>query len=223
MSDAGKRFTLTVVVLGLMGGVAGRADADLTIYADPAYTVVGDSSTSAPGFGTGSWQAAATGSTPDNKSEFYITPSALFGHDVLVGDIASISYWTNKPGNSGSVDWSLTIYTDLTGTNDTGSFYHSRLTSEPYFTQTSAASDPSNTWHKWSTNDPTNPMLFYDQARSGAYGTYLDPTLAGIQSGGGTWSNNGAPINNYSPETVKYFSLQTGMPGRTGSPAWLTD
>ena len=157
------------------------ASADLTLDPDGAgvTNVNGNTGTSAPGFGSGSFPAPGVG----GKSEVYISMNSLFGHDVTIGNIASISFWTNKPGDAGDPDWTLLLYTAKTGTDDTGSFYHSRLNSEPYFTQTPSASDPSNTWHQWSTDGP-NPLLFYDQPRSGNFGTYSDPTLAQLQSGG---------------------------------------
>jgi hypothetical protein len=175
--------------------------------------VAGNGSTGAPGFDTSSWQSPADGS----KSEFYITPTAIFGHSVTVGDIASMSYWTNKPG--GTSDWTLYIYTAFEGSGDTGSFYHSRLNAEPYITGTPAVDDPDNTWVEWSTDGgDTNPLEFYDVARDGGnFGSIgNDPTLAQLQNFGNAYSWSGGSTNNYNSEDVSYFSLQTGS-------AWAGD
>lgn len=136
----------------------------------------------------------------------------MFGYSVTVGDIASVSYWTNKPGDSSTPDWSLYIYT-VKQTGDTH-FYHSRLTAEPYLTSTPSIDDPANAWAEWSTGGgATNTLQFYDLNRNGNVNYALDnPTLAQIQNGGGsyTWAGTGM-TNNYNPEVVEYFSLQTAM------------
>lgn len=197
-----------LVAFAFVASVPLASAGSITLYPSSASNVIGNSSTFAPGFPSGSWQAAAP--TPGSKSELYVPASALFSTPVTISDISSISYWTNKPGNSGSPDWSFYIYTAKTGTGDTGSFYHSRLTSEPYLTNTPSASDPANTWHEWSTNDPNNPMRFYDSNRDGGvFGTYTDPTLANLQSGPVTWPTSGTTYN-YGGDTVSLFSLQTG-------------
>lgn len=187
----------------------------LTLYPGSASNVIGDGSTSAPGFSSGSWQADAT--SAGAKSELYVPAGDLFSGSVTINDIQSISYWTNKPGSSSDPDWSFTIYTAKTGSGDTGSFYHSRLTSEPYLTNTSSANDPSNTWHKWSTDDPSNPMRFYDSNRDGGvFGTYNDPTLADLQAGTINWPKPGATPYNYGGDTISLFSLQTGSAWANG-------
>ncbi|HEV2448295.1 MAG TPA: PEP-CTERM sorting domain-containing protein, partial [Candidatus Sulfopaludibacter sp.] len=151
------------------------------------------------------------------KSEIYIPVSAILPYSITIGDLQSISYWTNKPGDSGSPDWTFYIYTALgtgTGANE-ASWYHTRLNSEPYLTGTPSASDPSNTWHEWSTGDPANPMRFYDAGRDGGiYGTYTDPTLANLEAGAINWNSyNSVYANNtydYRGDVISKFSLQTG-------------
>jgi hypothetical protein len=217
-----KRSLLVLAAVAAVGLVAGGASAgtvtNVTLYASnySSTTNVTGNSSSAPGFGNSSWQADTTAaSTVDNKSELYIPVAAIFSGSVTISDIASISYWTNKPGDAGSPDWSLNLYTNPSTTlaDNEASWYQSRLTAEPYLTNTSDASDPSNTWHQWSTNDASNPLRFYDSGRDGGVqGTYTDPTLSNLASGSVTW--NGATENgssyDYSAETIKYFSLQTG-------------
>ena len=199
---------LSLGILGFSGMANGGT---LTLYPDSpgVFGVVGNMTTSSPG-PNGSFQAnAASGG---GKSEIYVTPDQLFGHGITIGQIASMSYFTNKPGTGADPDWTLLLYTAPTGSGDTASWYHARLNSEPYFTQTTVAS---NTWHQWSTNDPTNPMLFYDAARSGNFGTYPDPTLSTLQSGPFTWPST-LKTDTYGGQTVEFISFQTGSAWATG-------
>lgn len=172
----------------------------------------------APGFDQGSFQAVGPG-----KSEIYIAPSQLFSTPVKISDIASISYFTNKPGDGTQVDWTFYLYTDKTGTGDTGSFYHTRLNSEPYFAQATA---PGNTWHQWTTGvTPNQSMRFYDQPRNGGFGTYNDPFLSQLQGGPVSWNSfdpgYGSTSVDYSNEFIKYFSFQTGSAWSSGFNGYL--
>jgi hypothetical protein len=201
------RFALKIVipiaiVLALVGVASAQTTTVVALPADGS-GVIG-SNNPAPGFDTGSWQANAPAG---GKSEFYIPASSLFSGTVTVNDIQSISYFTNKPGNGGSPDWSFYMYTKPTGSGDSASWYHSRLTSEPYFSNATVAS---NTWHQWSSNDPTNPMHFYDSNRSGNFGTYGDPTLTQLQGTNTNWGNQ------YGSEAINLFSMQTGSAWATG-------
>ena len=188
---------------------------DLTLYsttAPPAANVMGNGS-SAPGFGVSSWASDATG--VGSKSEIYIPVNLLFSSAVTIGDISSISYWTNKSGGSGDPDWTFYLYTALQASGNEASWYHTRLNSEPYFTNTPAANDPANAWHQWSTNASSNPMRFYDAGRNGGlYGSYTDPTLADLQGGSINWHDyySGYASNtvNYGRENLSLISLQTG-------------
>ena len=170
--------------------------------------IAGNSSTSAPGFSSGSFKESS-----NTKGELYVTTAALFGHGVAFSDIASICYWTNKPGTSTSVDWSFYIYTNTTGSGDSGSFYHTRLVSEPLYSN--AAPIASNTWHQW-TSGGNEAMRFYDQARDGGIqGVNSDPTLATLESGPFTWPVSGTTVD-YRNELIKFFSLQTGSAWSAG-------
>jgi hypothetical protein len=162
----------------------------------------------APGFGSTSFQYSGTG---DNKGEVYISSSSLFSSPVTVGDLASVSYFTNKPGASDTVDWSFYLYTAKGGVNgNTGSFYGTRLTSEPIYSN--AGPVAANTWHQWQSSD----MRFYDQARDGGIqGTNTDPTFAQITGGPVTWAGNGNTVD-YSSEIINLFSLQTGSAWSAG-------
>jgi hypothetical protein len=208
-----------ILSLGILAfcGAANAGTLVLTPGSPGVDGVQGNTTTNAPGFDTGSFQANSTLSLDvPKKSQIYVDPAALFGHSITVGQIASMSYFTNKPGASNTFDWSLYVYTNFIvgGTDNTGTFYQSRLTAEPLYSN--PPSVPANTWHQWSTNDPNSPLKFYDAARSGAQGTASDPTLAQLQNGGGsfTWPTNIS--HNYNNEVVKYLSFQTGSAWAAG-------
>ena len=176
-------------------------------------SVAGVQGNFAPGFDSGSWQynqgVDLQGSA---KGEIYITPSSLFSTPVTVGDISSISYWTNKPTTPNNVDWSFYIYTQPTGSGDTGTFYHSRLVSEPYFSPNGGSYTP-NAWTQWTSN-PTTGLRVYDTARAGNSGTYTDPFLNSAFNGPITYGNS--TTHDYTGESVEYFSLQTGSSWSSG-------
>lgn len=170
----------------------------------------------APGFDSGSWNFQSGG---DTKAEVYITPSALFSGAVTVGDISSISYWTNKPTTTNNVDWYFNIYTQKTGISDGGSFYHSRLVSEPYFSPNGATYTP-NAWTQWNSN-PTTGLRVYDTFRNGGgAGAYTDPFLNAAFNGPITYATNNNTVD-YTGETVKYFSLQTALDWSAGFPGLM--
>lgn len=184
----------------------------LTIYPSTlgVSAISGNTSTGAPGFGAGSFQESG-----NTKGEVYVSSVALFGRQIRFSDIASVSYWTNKPGNAASVDWSFYIYTALTGTGDAGSFYHTRLVSEPLYNNTPAASVAANTWHQWASGG-TNAMRFYDSARDGGiFGVNSDPTLATLEGGAYVWPSSSTSVD-YRGELVNLFSLQTGSAWSAG-------
>ena len=187
---------------------------DFVLYPNtiPTPNVVGNRTSFAPGFFSGSWQANG-GAT---KQELYLPSITLFPGfpgGVKISDIASISYWTNKAGTVANPDWYLLIYTVKTGVGDTGSFYHSRLNTEPAYTGTPLANAPPGAWHQWATDDAAFPLKFFDTNRNGMIfgGIPTDPTLATIQAGPITWGPPGLVTpTDYRPEVVLFFSLQTG-------------
>lgn len=208
------RYSAVALVAGaalsLSAGTALAGSITLTPGSSSPYVISnsGGSNSAAPGFGTGSFQAAAGAG---QKSEIYIPVSSLFSGAVHVGDIASISYWTNKSGTGGDPDWTFLMYTKPTGSDDSASWYKSRLNSEPYFSGSTVAS---NTWHEWSSAPGANSMKFYDQPRGGAFGTYTDPTLADLTSGPVTWTNS--VTRDYTAEELNILSFQTGSAWANG-------
>jgi len=203
-----KRLWMSCLILCALGASTAAWSYETYITVTPPWyikaVVAGDSSPSED-YGSNSWKHDPTvledGTNP--KSEFYLPPSVLFGRSITIGELASVSWWTNKPPTTGTaVDWYLAIYTDVT-----------RLNSEPYFTGLTVTP---NTWHQWSSNDPSNPLRFFDQPLTGVFGTYTDPTLSAITSGPINWNNYGYSLasniatRDYRTETIKYFSFQTG-------------
>ena len=190
---------------------------DFVLYPNtpiPVANVIGNRTSFAPGFFSGSWQANAT--VAGQKQELYLPATAVFpGYPggVKISDIASVSYWTNKSGTVAQPDWYLLLYTVKTLSGDTGSFYHSRLTTEPAYTGTPAANAPPNVWHQWATGDPSFPLKFYDSIRNGGIfgGIASDPTLATLQAGPITWGPPGLVTpTDYRSEVISLFSIQTG-------------
>jgi len=214
-------FGLVVcTLLALALAPLARASVVTTIVAYPvasgASNVGGTFSTFAPGFDNSAWQSTAVG--VGQKSEAYVPAGTLFPSSgpVHLSDIASVSYWTNKGTTAADPDWYLAIYTALTGSGDTGSFYHTRLNSEPYLTGTTGVAP--STWHTWATNDPTHPLRLYDQARDGnVQGTFTDPTLSALQAAAITWPTSHTTYDYRTvADTVSLFSFQTGNPWANG-------
>lgn len=154
----------------------------------------------APGWGTGSFQGPATG-----KSNFHLMFDNelvdLFGagHNLTVGDLASISFWTK----STDFNWWLTIYTMHEGDGlDSGSWYDSRLHAYPG----AVTSD----WTEWNTN-VTGELLFYDTPR-GLNGLALSDMVSGSTS------------HDYSDEVIRMFTIQSnsGWDGFDGQIDGLT-
>jgi hypothetical protein len=156
--------------------------------ADTQGSVVGYTTASAPGFGSSSWQATGV------KSNFYVTPEELFGHSVTVDQIASMSYWTDQFSGFDS-NWGLYLYTAPTASDNSASWYKSRLVATP------TASGPG--WVDWT----TATLDFSDPSRNnGNYTTNI--TWADITGGPVTWTDSHIS-RDYGNETIKYFSLQT--------------
>lgn len=113
---------LAVAMLLLTALTPAAQAGTITINVDP--TMVPDETAprvnlgDAPaGFGPDSWQGPATGKT--NWHARYLSDgdalSALFPTDaatMTIADLASISYWTNRPGTTpAGRDWWIQIYT----------------------------------------------------------------------------------------------------------------
>jgi hypothetical protein len=205
------------VVVAVAMPLAARASTVNNLVVTPTSTgvfsdedVTGIPNDSAPGFAYGS---IASGGT--NKTDMEFTPQTLFGHDVSLGDISSISYWT-KTGSNHTVspqDWSLVIYTKpYAGDKSSASWYGERIGAEPYFSVN--LNDPANTWNEWSTNSSQNQLRFYEStagAPNANFGTYTDPTWSTFLS-----DTPLSGVSTYSSHDVQSLSLQTGSAWASG-------
>jgi len=199
---------------------AGATTTNLTYY--PNYpglqgkAPLGVAADSAAGFSSGSWQANVTGSP--NFTSIILDPMALFGrNDILVSELASVSYFTKKAGLEGSVDWFFQFYTDNYAGDPSGAaWYGHRINSEPYFSGSLNA--PVNTWNQWVTDSgPDNRLRFYDSTGN-YFGGYTDPFLDAFQLLTypiAAWNLNGAfaPIGG---QEISFFNLGLGTAWATG-------
>jgi hypothetical protein len=165
--------------------------------------LVGVADDGAPGFEGGSFAASGT-----PKAELYFTPSGLFGHEITVGDIARMSFFTKK-GTTYAVDpidWYLTLYTEMYP-GQTSSWYGARITAEPYFAINLNA--PANTWNEWSTDGATNQLRFFESTYDD-FGSSSDSTWAEFlaeSSLAGAGPRISVP---YAEQQVLYLTMQTG-------------
>jgi len=162
--------------------------------------VVGDG---APGFAAGSIAADGLG-----KSEFYFYPAQLFGKEVTLGEIESISYWTKK-GDLHTVnpaDWFVNLYTKpYVGDVSSASWYGERIGTEPYLS--AALNAPINTWNNWTTDGSENKLRFFEStagAPGANFGSYVDPDWSTFVAGN---SLSGA---SYASRELLSVSVQTG-------------
>jgi len=141
---------------------------------------------SAPGFGTGSFASNGVA-----KTDMYFAPEALFGREINLGEVASISYWTKKgtTHTQDIVDWFLNIYTKPYG-GQVGSagWYGDRIGAEPYFSIN--LNDPGSTWNQWSTDTGDNQLRFFESthgAPGATFGSYTDPDWATLLASNSDW------------------------------------
>ena len=176
---------VAAVALGLLVGHAAFANT-VTLYATEGAPHIPDESSprgvvgdfpAAP-FGSGSWQNVAN-SPGAKKVNAYVTATELFGHDVAVGDIASITYYTKAPVTQ--ENWFINLYTKATGAGDDASWYKHRFFNDQYTGYTSDGA-----WHN-------NSIASLTRTSGGAFPSQ---TLANWQ---GT----------YGAELIQFFSPQT--------------
>ena len=160
------------------------------------------------GFGTESFYASVSQSgatTADRYRTFRVGLRDIFGQEVTIGEIKSISYQTNKDAGQTTVDWRTTIYTTpgdkiadpndtATGTGDRASWYRNRLQSFPQ--QSDGLNAPANTWNTWTTDDTANQMIF-ETNRTGFTANdiqWSDLTAGTVTRGASTWDFSGEEI-----------------------------
>lgn len=156
------------------------------------------------GFGSSSFTATVNINGPtaaDAYRSLRVIPEAVFGHTVLLSDIASMSYSTKNI--DATLDWRYTIYTKpndlasdpnnlIQAPDDASKWYHSRLESNPNPTTTLGI------WQDWSTDamlftvNRTGGLIYnntWSQATSGIADAplyFFDLILGANIGGGGT-------------------------------------
>ncbi len=211
-----KKFFVIILGIFCFGGIITSVSAetitDLTIT--PVSSVfdannVSSVNDSAPGFASGSFMSNGNG-----KTDMYFTPVGLFGREITLGEISSISYWT-KTNSTHAIDprdWYLTIYTKpYSGDISSASWYGDRIGTEPYFSINIV--DPANTWNQWSTDGTNNKLRFFEStagAPGATFGSYTDPEWSMFKAG------NALSSEPYATHGILYFSVQTGSAWATG-------
>ncbi len=128
----------------------------------------------APGYDPGCFQA------PNAYSKYGYDPAVLFGREVLVGELARITYWTKTDAlhSVDAADWFFQMYTMPYDGSPGSSWYGNRIAAEPYFSQ-SIVETP-NEWTQWQTDAGLDNRLRFFDSSSGYFGGYTDGFLADL-------------------------------------------
>jgi len=203
-----RRLCLQLGLVSLVLSVATTSYADFVVLPQqiPINPPIGVEGDYPSGWGTGSWQA--NGST---VTEVYFTPNLLFGRDITLGQIKSISFWTkkDKTHTESAPDWFFTIYT----TPFAGSWYGYRIIAEPYFSEN--LNDPANQWNLWSSERGNNWLRFFVSGKSGSSvsnGSYSDPHFEDFK----LLSSERSTGAKMADEPILYFRISTGNPWANG-------
>lgn len=196
-------------------GIVVKAAVTTTYVITPASTVFSEKHVTgvmmdgAPGFATGSFKSDGVA-----KTDMYFAPLDIFGHEVKVGEVESVSYWTKKGSTHAQnpIDWALVFYTKYyTGSLSTSTWYGERYGAEPYFAMNTV--DPADTWNQWSSDAGDNQLRFYEST-SGApganFGTYNDPSWDTFKASAGLSGQSRANHD------ILFFSVQTGSATAAG-------
>jgi hypothetical protein len=206
---------VALAVMTVSAGLSGTAHAagptmtNITVVPPLMPASVGIAGDFAPGFGNGS--IAGNGLV---KAELVLPPAALFGRDVTLSEIASMSYWTKKAGDhvSAPSDWFLALYTKPYGGDvSTPSWYGDRIGTEPYFSN-NIVETPGD-WNQWVTGGASNKLRFFEStagAPGSNFGAYTDPDWSTFVAASAL---SGQPRG---PQQVLYFSVQTGSAWAAG-------
>jgi hypothetical protein len=184
------RKTITVLVCAIFASIICLANTsafgvayavtDITINIDP--TMVPDQAapeigyTAPTGFGTTCWQNTNVSGDKVNWHARYGEDgnwlSVLFPYQaeyLTINDIASISYWTNRPtGTAASQDWAVYIYTRTDGVNDASSWYGYK------FINNYASHTATDSWVQYSTD---NGMLIGGKTLAALKSSYGDELI----------------------------------------------
>lgn len=176
--------------------------------------ILGVASDAAPGYAGGSFASDGSG-----KTDIYFTPQVLFGRDITLGEIASMSYWTKKGTThaANAADWYIAIYTKpYPGQAVSANWYGARLGSEPYFS--ASINDPANSWNEWNSGGVSNVLRFFEStagAIGANFGSYSDPHWAAFVAANALTGPDGGGAPRSTQELLS-FSLQTGSAWANG-------
>lgn len=150
-----------------------------------------------PCWGDSSFYASVIqgGATPaDRYRTFRIGLRDLFKHPVTIGDVASISYYTNKPALQTAIDWRLSIYTTPEGSGNVSSWYRNRIQSHPAGALNLNA--PADQWNLWSTDSGENELQFSSNRTGFSAEDMLWSELASapVTRGAYTWDYSGEEV-----------------------------
>jgi len=148
-------------------------------------------------------QAGAT--QPDRYRTFRIGLRTLFGHNVTIGQLSKLSYYTKKPADQTGIDWRFSIYTtagdlatdpneQVIGPGDIAKWYRNRIQNHaPAALNLNA---PADQWNLWSTAVGTNQIQFYTN-RPGFTAediAFSELTTGTVTRGGSTWDFSGEEV-----------------------------
>jgi hypothetical protein len=204
-----RRVVLSLVIL-LVFGVSISAGQNQTFVVTPTTPIFGTGGNhvvgvpldSPPNFEFGSFKSDGLA-----KTDMYFPPEALFGREVKVGEVASLSYYTKKglTHNVEPRDWYLVVYTKRYTGQLGSSFYGVRLGAEPYFA--SNMFDPPNEWNQWSSTGLSNQLRWFESTY-GYFGGYGDPSWQTLVAGTSLAGSRGPGVP-YATQPILYFSVQT--------------
>ena len=191
-----------------------------------------DISTTMAHTGTGSWGTIdRSGQGISSYKQGFYFGGEFDDIDALpeytIGEIEEISYWLKEPTDLEGVDIYLNIYTKPKGDgDDAASWYDSRLQALPSRANQGSPNFTPGQWNEFSTSDSAlNTLNWSDTGRGGNFNLPL-PTLSDLRSGPIDWSAYGANLSmthDYSDETVRALSLQTGSESGISLEAYIDD
>lgn len=142
---------------------------------------------------------------------------SLFGRDVAIQDLASISYYTDKPAVQTEYDWHPSIYTARQNDGfDLASWYRDRI--QAHAPAALSLNAPANQWNQWTTaTGPNNQLQFY-ASRTG----FTTEDIAWSDLAGGSVTR-GSSTFDFSDETILFIDISMGANSQGGTGASQLD
>ena len=165
--------------------------------------VVGVPMDAAPGFEHGSLRQDGL-----KKTDMYFSPEMLFGRQVLLREVKSVSFWLKK-GLTHAIemrDFYLLVYNKRFSGQVGSSFYGTRLLAMPGYA--SGLYDPPNEWSKYSSRGTENRLGFVETTYPSSP-SFTDPDLQTLQTRTSATGLRGPGLP-FASQPILYFSLQTG-------------